>query len=193
MKTKPTLNFTLFLLKKHVDQFLPIFPLCLQAHHISSLTAALARLFINAIKRPVHKPRQRRVTCSGPVPLHYLSSLSSTDRDSAMKEDQTRALPSCEWNPQQMTFEANIGWVVDLSHSSQEEPASFFILPVRNQPMQYLIDGELLSATPRVAVAVVGAPEVLVQVLLAPHIVCESRLIQRCISDHCNNKSKKLV
>lgn len=89
-------------------------------------------------------------------------------------------------------IEANIGWVVDLSHGSQQEPASFFILPVRNQPVQYLIDGKLLSAASGVAVAVVGAPEVLVQVLLAPHVVCESRLIQRRISNHCN-KNKKLV
>lgn len=73
------------------------------------------------------------------------------------------------WSPIHFAI---IGLVVDLSYSSQQEPASFLILPVRNRPAQYLIDGKLLSASTRVAVAVVGAPEVLIQILLTSHIIC---------------------
>lgn len=73
------------------------------------------------------------------------------------------------WSPIQFAI---IGLFIDLSYGSQQEPASFPILSVRNHPVQYLIDGKLLSTSPRVAIAVVGAPEVLIQVLLTSHIVC---------------------
>lgn len=184
VKTKPALHFAPFLpMKKEIGRpgiFSP-FLLGLRSE-VWTAWPGCSWMFLNFSTKNTREESHLLRTCGSALPWAQCpdgrpSPCCHPAVNGACSKWHSKPHPLCH-------DQFGCGW--------QEPPASTLVL-CETRSSTYLVDGQLLPTSPGVAVAVVGAPEILVQVLLAAHIVCQGRLVQCSVSNHCNNRMHKLV